>query len=196
MGFHEYLNNTLGYTEYEIAQMRYFVTSILSEISKILLIGTYFFAIGKLSLFLFGAFILCILRICTGGLHFSHYIPCLLMSFFIFFAGICMLNPIPVIKPVQLMLLCICVLVNYTCAPIVSAYRPIPDGVRVHRSKRQSFWIITFYAIILFIVPENQYTDIGFWMIILQSMQLIAANIVKRRPYDENKTRTPDGESL
>lgn len=181
MSLHDYIHNTLGYSEYEIAQIKYFVNGLLSEISKILLIGSFFLLTGKLNLFLSAAIILCLLRIYTGGLHFNHYASCLAMSFSIFYIGICVLANIPVIKPIQLILLCICILINYTYAPVVSKVRPIPDGVKIHRSKRNSFWIITLYVLIVFIIPDNPYTNIGFWMIILQSIQLIAAKLFERR---------------
>lgn len=181
MHIHNYLHNTLGFTNYEIAQMRYFVCSILSEASKLILIGAFFLVINKFLLYIVATLTLCCLRVCTGGLHFKHYLSCLAMSFAIFFIDICVLSDYMFIKPVQLLLLCICIVINYTCAPVVSIFRPIPDGIRIHRAKRQSFWLITTYCIILFILPANSYINVGFWMIILQSIELLAAKKLKRR---------------
>ena len=65
-------------------------------------------------------------------------------------------------------------------APIVSSYRPIPNGIQIRKAKRQAFHIITIYALIMYIVPPNQYIITGFWIIMLQSFQLLAAKIVRK----------------
>lgn len=181
MLIHTYLHDTLGFSNYEIAQIRYFIISILSETSKLLLIGFFFFHIQRFTLFVTAAIVLCLLRITTGGVHFRHYVSCLAMSFLIFFVGICMLEPFYLTKPTQLLLLVCCMLINYCCAPVVSCFRPIPDGIKVRHSKIRSFWLITSFSVVLFIFPQNQYINVGFWMIILQTIQLFAAKIQKRR---------------
>lgn len=186
MSIHNYLHDTLGFSNYEIAQIRYFVISILSELSKLLIIGLFFFFTHRLLQFLTAAFVLCLLRITTGGVHFKHYYSCLAMSFSIFFVGVCLLNPIYLLKVMQLPLLLCCIAINYACAPVVSCFRPIPDGIKVQRSKVRSFWLLTFFSILVFIFPQNQYINVGFWMIILQTLQLFAAKILKRR--HENET--------
>lgn len=181
MSIHTYLHDTLGFSHYEIAQIRYFIMSILSELSKLLLIGFFFFLLHRLTLFMTAAIVLCLLRITTGGVHFRHYVSCLAMSFLIFFIGICVLQPVCLAKPAQLFLLLCCVLINYCCAPVVSCFRPIPDGIKVWHAKIRSFWLITWFSVLLFVFPQNQYINIGFWMIILQTIQLFAAKLQKRR---------------
>lgn len=181
MFLHSYIKNTLGFSEYEIAQMQHFTLSIFSEISKLLLIGIFFYIQNKLPLFVMAAALLCILRCCTGGMHMEHYLTCLLMSFLVFFTAIDLLTYIPVSKPLQLCFLSFCILINHKYAPVVSRFRPAPDGVRIKKSKIESFFIIAFFSLLLFILPSNQYTTIGFWIIMLQSFQLAAAYYGKRR---------------
>lgn len=185
MPIHSYLHNTLGYTNYEIAKIKFIVFTILSEISKLLLIGLFFFYSKKLTVFIMAAFVLCLLRISSGGLHFKHYLSCFLASFSIFFIGVSVLNGIQFTKFVQLITLLLCIIINYYCAPVVSSFRPIPDGIKIQRAKKQSIAIITAFSIILYIFPQNQYVNVGFWMIILQSIQLFAAKILKRRKTNE-----------
>lgn len=188
MPIHSYLHNTLGYTNYEIAKIKFIVFTILSEISKLLLIGLFFFYSKKLTVFIMAAFVLCLLRISTGGLHFKHYLSCFLASFSIFFIGVSVLNGIQFTKFVQLITLLLCIIINYYCAPVVSSFRPIPDGIKIQRAKKQSIAIITAFSIILYIFPQNQYVNVGFWMIILQTIQLFAAKILKRRKTNEKKS--------
>lgn len=185
MPIHSYLHNTLGYTNYEIAKIKFIVFTILSEISKLMLIGLFFFYSKKLTVFIMAAFVLCLLRISTGGLHFKHYLSCFLASFSIFFIGVSVLNGIQFTKFVQHITLLLCIIINYYCAPVVSSFRPIPDGIKIQRAKKQSIAIITAFSIILYIFPQNQYVNVGFWMIILQTIQLFAAKILKRRKTNE-----------
>lgn len=180
MKIHEYMHTTLGYSKYEIAQINYFISSMISDFSKILLLSIFFFTIHKINLFIPAAFILCLLRACTGGIHFKHYISCLAMSFLIFVTGICFLSYMQITKPLQIILLCICIIINYLCSPVVSVFRPIPDGIKIQRSKQKSFLIIFSFMLLTFILPKNQYIDICFWMIILQSIQLFVAKIYRK----------------
>ena len=39
---------------------------------------------------------------------------------------------------------------------------------------------IFLYTLVLYIMPENRYINTGFWIIILHSLQLIAAKIQKK----------------
>lgn len=179
MTTHEYLNKTLGYSNYEIAQIRYFISGLISEISKLILISGYFIYRDKLDLFISAVIVLCALRVYTGGIHFSHYLSCLAISFTIFYIAICILATIHIIKPLQIILLCLCIFINNTYAPIVSKYRPVPNRKKVQRSRKCSFWIIIIYEMILFILPDNPYTNIGFWIIIIHTIQLIIAKKLK-----------------
>jgi accessory gene regulator protein AgrB len=103
------------------------------------------------------------------------------MSFLFFVAGVQLLPLIPTTKYVHIALLILCIWINYLYAPIVSSYRPIPDGIKVKKAKRQAFLFITVYAFLLFIIPENPYLTVGSWIIILQSLQLFVANLLQRR---------------
>ncbi len=180
MKLYDYLQRTFHYSDFQIGQLHYIFMSILSEISKIILMGIFFYFTDQLSVYFYTALLLCALRTCTGGLHFKHYISCLGASFLIFFVGICILPHFYVTRAVQLLLLLLCVICNYRLAPIVSCYRPVPNGLLIKKSKRQSFIIITLYAVIVFIMPDNPYVFTGFWIIILQSAQLIVAKILQK----------------
>lgn len=100
--------------------------------------------------------------------------------FFLLYIGICQLPKILLPRPLYFVLLLLCILINYLFAPIVSSYRPIPNGIQIRKAKRQAFHIITIYALIMYIVPPNQYIITGFWIIMLQSFQLLAAKIVRK----------------
>ena len=54
----------------------------------------------------------------------------------------------------------------------------------------QAFVIIFFYLTLTYIVPESPYITVGFWVIILHTLQLITAKLIKMKgAYDyERKT--------
>lgn len=180
MIIHNYLQTNFNYTDYQIAQIRYTVVSLLSEISKLILMGLFFAYTGHFLQYLVSVTVLSALRTCTGGLHFKHYTSCLAVSFVLIYLSVSQLPYIPMIRSLYFLCLLTCVLINYRYAPIVSCYRPTPSGVRIQKSKQQSFLIITAYALILFVLPITPYLITGFWIIMLQSLQLIIAKFIKK----------------
>lgn len=183
-----YLQKTYGYTDFQIGQIRYVIMSLLSEFSKLFIMGIFFYSTHMFGEYITAAFILCMIRTGAGGLHFKHYITCFLFSFGIFFAGITMGVHFSCSKLYALVILTICIIIHFLCAPIVSSYRPTPSGVMIRKSKRQSFIIITLFAIALYVIPENTYTNTGFWIIVLQSLQLVVAKLTNERRLNNETT--------
>lgn len=180
MTIHDYLQDSFGYSDFQIGQIRYTVVSLLSEISKLILMGIFFALTQNFLQYLVAIAVLLILRTCTGGLHFKHYLSCLAVSFALLYLGICQLPHIPLERPFYYVLLLVCVVINYLYAPIVSSYRPTPNGIRIQKSKRQAICILTVYALIMFIVPTSLYIVTGFWIIMLQSFQLLVAKLIRK----------------
>lgn len=81
-----YLQKTYGYTDFQIGQIRYVIMSLLSEFSKLFIMGIFFYSTHMFGEYITAAFILCMIRTGAGGLHFKHYVTCFLFSFGIFFA--------------------------------------------------------------------------------------------------------------
>lgn len=181
MNWKNYLHETLGFSNYEIAQIRYIITTIASELSKFFLIGLTFLLCDKLGLYLFSAVLLGLLRCVTGGIHFTHYLPCLLMSYIFFLTDIYLLTPCFLPNTIFIPLLVICLIINIGCAPVVSVFRPTPNKARIKRSRLEITGILILYLILIQILPKNLYINSGFWMIILQTGQLLAAKILQRR---------------
>ena len=173
-----YLRNKYHLSNYQIAQIAFLFKTIISELSKILIMGILFHE--KLSFYLFALFIMIIVRSAMGGLHFYTYISCLATS--MLYLGLCLyiLPGITLVKYLQLALLLACIIICNKIGPITSKYRP--DSCRQYFERCIKFItiFILIYALILYIMPENQYLSIGFWVIILHSLQLIAAKIRKK----------------
>lgn len=84
MKIHDYLKNNYGYSDFQIGQIRYTIISILSDVSKLIIMGIFFILTDYFFQYLAAIATLLVLRTCTGGLHFKHYFSCLALSFFSF----------------------------------------------------------------------------------------------------------------
>ncbi len=165
-------------SNYQIAQLTFLFKTLLSEISKIIIMG--FLFQKKLSLYLFVLFIMLFLRCSTGGLHFYTYWGCLACSVIYIGLAIFILPSIVFPPYIRIGLLFICMLICYFIGPVVSKYRPTPTSKLYKRGKNTTCIFIILYTLILYFVPENIYITGGFWTIILHSLQLIVAKIRKK----------------
>ncbi len=186
---HELLKEQYEFSDYQIAQLAYLGKTLASEFSKLLIMGIIFRK--QLGIYLLAVSIMLLLRTATGGLHCKTYISCFLVSFAYMFLSIMVLPNIAVNKVFQLILLFICMLGNYYIGPVTSTvHLPLKDGL-VKRVKIQAFLVIFFFLTIIYIIPENPYTVAGFWVVILHTLQLALARIVKKgEPYERETCET------
>lgn len=174
-----YLKNTYELSNYQIAQIAFLFKTILSEVSKILIMGFLFH--GQLPLYVFALFVMIVLRSLMGGLHFYTYLNCLLVSAIYLGLAIYVLPHIPIVLYLQITLLLLSILICNHIGPLTSKYRPESCKRRFTQYKRLAIAFILLYSLVLYIMPENNpYLCVGFWVIILHSLQLIIAKIQTR----------------
>ena len=179
----EFLKRQYQFSDFQIAQLQFFVKTISSELSKFLIMG--FIFRDRLGLYLFAMAVMLPLRIAVGVLHCKTYISCFLVSFSYAFLSLIVLPMIPVNKLYQMIFLFACMLCNYFVGPVTSTVHVALSEQHVSKVRTQAFVIIFFYIVALYIVPENAYMTVGFWVIILHTLQLIAARILKKgEPYE------------
>lgn len=174
----KHLKDTYHLSSYQIAQIFFLFKTIASEISKILIMGFLFH--NQLSLYLFALLILLFLRSAMGGLHFYTYVGCLSASTFYLWLAVYILPQIALAKYLQLAALLLCILLCNRIGPIISKYRPDVCKERFEQCKKFITRFLFLYALILYIIPENKYLSVGFWVIILHSLQLAVAKIQKK----------------
>ncbi|MCI9204141.1 MAG: hypothetical protein HFI98_11330 [Lachnospiraceae bacterium] len=179
----KFLKKYYQFDDYQVALLQFIGKTFLSESSKLLIMGIIFR--DRLDLYAVAITVMIFLRTATGGLHCKRYVSCLLASFTYVFLSIRILPLIPVNKVFQLILLFICMLSTYFVGPVTSTvHLPLKDGL-VKRVKVQAFLFIFFFIVLTYIVPENPYITVGFWVIILHTLQLGAARIIKKGdPYE------------
>lgn len=177
-----------GYTDYEMAIIKYSITAMLSEISKLIILGIVFTIIGKFDLFLASSALLVLLRINGGGYHCKHYITCLLLTGCVSGGAVIFLPQIYIpYNFIILIALTICLFITYYIGPIPSPFRPTPEGQLIKQCNNKSFLIIFCFIILVSIFKANSmirpYLIVGFWTIILHTLQLIFAKILKKGDY-------------
>ncbi|WP_160560836.1 accessory gene regulator B family protein [Parablautia muri] len=175
----EFLKEQYQFSDYQIAQLAFTFKSIGSELSKLLIMGIIFH--NDLGRYVFAVAVMMLLRTATGGLHCKKYITCFLVTFSYMFLALMVLPLFEINKVFQLIFLFICMLGNYYIGPVTSkVHRPLNEKC-TKRVKVQAFVIIFFYLTLTYIVPENPYVTVGFWVIILNTLQLVTAKILKKK---------------
>ena len=165
-----------GFTDYQIAQLKYTFTILFSEISKFVIMA--FLLRNHFAMFLYAAVLLGALRISTGGLHAKTYWGCLLMSFLFFCVSIYLLPQIGITKMWMAVLVVGCAAAIVLVGPVESKYRKPATGNAKKRLVAQSLIIILIH-LILFCLNDSEILTVGSWIIIVQVAQLTIAKIYK-----------------
>ena len=174
----ELLKSTYQFSDYQIAQLGFLAKTLLSEASKIFIIGLFFRK--ELPFFLICMAILTLLRTSTGGLHCKTYLSCLVASCLYVVITIKFLPLIPIQQLPAMLLLIICAVIDYFIGPVTSdVHLPLSEGAK-QKGRICTLITIFIFIILMYIIPENLYVITGFWIIISHTLQLIAAKIRKK----------------
>lgn len=174
----KYLKNKYQIGGYKIAQIEYLIKAVFSELSKMIIIGC--LLRDRLTLYLFALCMMLYLRCSTGGLHFYTYLGCLASTFLYIWLAVALLPNILLPSYIQTFALLICMVICYITGPVTSKYRPQPSPQRSRHCIYVTCSGIFLYALILYIIPASPFAAVGFWVIILHSLQLLAAKIQKK----------------
>lgn len=172
-----YLREKQHISSYQIAQIEFLLKTLFSEISKMVIVGILFH--NQLEVYLFALVIMLYLRCSTGGLHFYTYLGCLSSTAVYLWLAISLMPNLKLPPFLQTTALLISMLLCYFVGPVVSKYRPAPTPRHFEHCRKICCSGIFLYALILYIIPANQLTATGFWIIILHSLQLLVAKIYK-----------------
>ncbi len=173
----EFIKRTYGFTDYQVAKLRYFFLTMISELSKLLFLGFCFADV--LGLFIWTNILFQLLRSSCGGLHCKTYFGCLFVSFGYMLLAIRILPLIFIPKVLQMIILLACIIISYHIGPLTSVYHPVLSEKISRHLKNKCFFIIFLYLLVLYVLPPSPYITVGFWVIILNTCQLILAKIQK-----------------
>lgn len=172
-----HLRDTYHLSNYQVAQLSFLFKSLFSEFSKLVIMGLLFHR--HLPEYFFALCIMISLRTTTGGLHFYTYRNCLLMSFVYIFISIFFFPQLQFNAFFKIIVLLLCSVICFAVGPTPSKYRPQPT-----KKKAMFFRLFSVIFIVLYIcsihLSESPFWNIGFGVITLHSLQLIAAKTIKK----------------
>lgn len=180
-----YIQTKFEFSNYQMAQLVFIYKTLLSESSKILILGILFHK--TVPAYLTALIILCLLRICTGGIHCKTYWACFLTSFIYLYVAIKIFPLFMIPNYIQLLMLGICIIINYKIGPVTSTnHLPLDDKTK-RRLANMSFYIIFAFLVFSYLFPIHSITMVGLGVIILHTLQLTVSYILmKRRQQNEN----------
>lgn len=172
-----FIDENMDISERDKAMLLFSINCIFYDVSKLLLFILIFTLLHKLDVFFFALVILMPLRLISGGLHFKHYSSCLLFSL-----GYFLLVTIPladVIVPLWSMIfsLLLCTVINVALSPIRSASRPPLPESEIIKCKKKTLLATGFGILLLIVFSRTKFLPVGYWTILLHSVQLIIAKL-------------------
>lgn len=161
--------------EYEKLVITFFIKGTLSDFSKILIFFFIFYLMKLQREFCWSLFFLILFRTFSGGIHCKSYLSCLLLSFAILsseiFLGISFYLP----KTISLFIYILCSIITCYITPVISTSRPpLTTNVR-KKAKLKEATILIIFFILLMLYPSCRFYNIGFWSLILHTIQLFIA---------------------
>ncbi len=164
-------------TKQEKSILLFFIKGTLSDLSKALILFLLFFFLGLHKEFLWGLFFLIIFRTYSGGIHCRTYWSCLLLSFVVLSSGILLSRNIYFNLSTSIFISTLCEIITILFTPIQATSRPPLSKKEESRAKHNESIIITIFILSIIIFKTNPITNIGIWMLILHTIQLMVARI-------------------
>lgn len=169
------------YTPQELAMVRYFYLSIFYEVSKFLLLYLFYCFMGEKTAYLISIAVLLSVRNFFGGIHFRHYSSCLAFTFIFTHSSILLSHAVEIIPYVQTGILFLCMVTSCIIRPITSKSRPPLTAKQRQIYTFCGFLVMLAYVIFFALFDRFPYRNLCFWVIFLQTLQLIAAKIINKK---------------
>lgn len=183
--FWKYLHTQHGFSIDEVSKIRYAILSVISELSKILIMAIAFLCLGHFWEYVLSLIILCLVRTNTGGLHFGNYFICLAFTFLFFWITVIGIPHLIPLLGLDILIrkwsiitgIAICTLLFGILKPVQSIYRTSAPKELITKSRISTFQWIFIFGVIVYIAPYNKYILPCYFTLILQTVQLVVANI-------------------
>ena len=174
--FLKQIQSSYQFTDLEMKRLKYTLKAVSSELIKTLVLSVLFYKLGHLPEFFIGVLVLITIRCNSGGLHMEHFITCLLFTLtFMLLSIIILPSCVPVPYPIKPVILALCILITFLMSPVASKKRPpaAPEAKRRYRNRATGLLLI--YAVFIIILKTTPIAEICFWIIVLQTLQLLCA---------------------
>lgn len=172
--------STFKYTDCEIARIRYVLTAMFYDISKLIILAFFFYCTGHIIHFAFAIVPLILLRTKLGGLHFQSYISCFIFSLLYLYSAIYVLPTLFTLHPLAIYIVLLsCTVICYYVGPNSLTRKTPKSPEYCRKAKFETFQLILIIAILIFIFSANEYLLVSFWTIVLHTIQLSITKIIK-----------------
>lgn len=159
--------------------MTFRLKCMLYDMSKVILFVAFFTAIHKLDSFVYAFLIFFPVRQISGGLHFKHYVSCLVFSFVYMYAAVVLLAPMKLALVTVIPILAVCTAVIYMIGPILAPTRPALTRQEFAERRLKAFKIICYEIVLTVLFFDSELASAGYWTIIMHTLQLLIAWIMK-----------------
>lgn len=156
------------------------IKCMLYDISKLILFITFFAAIHKLDSFVYAFLIFYPIRQISGGLHFKHYVSCLVFSFVYMYLAVAVLAPITLELVAVVPILVTCAGIIYLIGPIRPPSRPALSRQEFEEHRKKALGIVCYESVLIILFFDSRLASAAYWTIILHALQLIMAFIIKK----------------
>lgn len=169
-------------TDRQTRLLKYYLTVFFGETGKLLAIGCLF--LNRFPTYLWCVLLFAMIHTATGGAHCRTYLGCLAASAALFVICIDILPLIEITLTCRIVLLILCGIVNCFTGPVMTKERRarFQDGEVLAKSTKKA--LLRVLAVIgCFILyscyhPNTDVAKAGFWIILLDTIQLAAAKII------------------
>lgn len=173
------IQTTYDFTDYEMQKINYTLSVFKCEFSKILILGAAFALFGIFPEFMVLLVMLVPVRRYSGGIHFRHYSSCFIFTALFFILPV-LLGSVVLPFPLQPAILGISIAVTYITGPVTAPNRP-PLEYKMYRKFRLiSTGLVLAWSMIIAFAGAFPFRNICFWMIALQTIQLICAKFARK----------------
>ncbi len=169
-------------TDYQTRLLKYYLTAFFGETAKLLAIGCLF--LDRYPTYLWCVLLFAMIHTATGGAHCRTYLGCLAASAVLFILSIDILPEIEITLLWRIVILGVCILLNYCCGPVMTKERRARFKSEEILAKSTKKALLRVLAVIgCFIIyscryPETLPARAGFWIILLDTIQLAVAKII------------------
>lgn len=180
------IQTTYHFTDVEMQKLSYTFYVFVYEISKFLILGIAFSLLGLWHEYVISLLALMPVRVFSGGIHFNHYYSCFLFTASFFVVAVLM-NAVSLPYPAQPAVMLLCAGVTYFIGPVTSKKRPPIQFGRYQAFRLVSTGLLLLWFLWFVFVRKFPYQNICFWILFLQTIQLICAKLARKGDiYEKN----------
>ncbi|MBE5954201.1 MAG: hypothetical protein E7257_08615 [Lachnospiraceae bacterium] len=171
--------STAKLSKREKAILLFYLKGTLSDLSKALIFFFIFYSLGFHKEFFYGLFFFVAFRVNSGGIHCKTYLFCFLLSLLLLSSGIILGSLIYLPKAYSILISMVCGFITCNLSPVQAATRPKASRDFIIRARIKEAMVIGIFILVLLTTETNQPINIGFWLLIIHTLQLYVA--YKRR---------------